>query len=119
LATVPVRKDLAGRWVGVNLTYYGLLTASGGLLAILTFLLLMGSIEQPRGLALIVVGIVLLCCLLATRLIARIVGRKQHTSSVTGAMFTGMLIAPLVMAAINRNGDAYRWCCSLSPAGAW
>ena len=47
LATLPVRKDHSGRWVGVNLTYYGLLTASGGLLAILAFLLLMGSIGRP------------------------------------------------------------------------
>jgi hypothetical protein len=108
LATLPVRKDHSGRWVGVNLTYYGLLTASGGLLAILTFLLLMGSIGQPLGTALIVVGIVLLCCLPATRLIARIVERKQHTSSISGAVFTGMLLAPLVVIAINRCGGAYR-----------
>ena len=53
-------------------------------------------------------GIVRSACLPATRLIARVVERKQHTSSVTGAVFTGMLVAPLVVTAINRCGDAYR-----------
>lgn len=108
LATLPVRKDDSGHWVGVNFTYYGLLTATGGLLAILMFLLLMASVGQPLGSALIVVGMVLLCCLPATRLIARVVERKQHTSSVTGAVFTGMLIAPFVVIASNRFSDADR-----------
>jgi prolipoprotein diacylglyceryltransferase len=116
LAALPVRKDQSGRWVGVNLTYYGLLTASGALLAILTFLMLMGSIGQPLGPVLIVVGIVVLCCLPATRLIARVVERKQHTSSVTGAVFTGMLVVPLVVTAIGSCGDTYR--IPLAPAMA-
>ena len=34
LATLPRKKEPSGTWVGVNITYYGLLSASAGLAAL-------------------------------------------------------------------------------------
>jgi hypothetical protein len=101
MATVPRKKEPSGAWVGVNLTYYGLITASAGLVAIMTFLLLMASVHASMRAALLAVGVVIVCCLPASRLVARVVERKQHTSTVAGAVFVGLLIAPLVVAALN------------------
>jgi hypothetical protein len=101
MATLPLRKEPSGTWVGVNITYYGLLTASAGLAAIVTFLMLMASIHASMSAAVIAVGVVLAVCLPASRLVARVVEKKRHTSTVAGAVFVGLLVAPLVVAAIN------------------
>jgi hypothetical protein len=106
MATVPRRKERSGHWVGVNLTYYGLLTASAGTLAMITFLILMASIHVPVRVSLPMLGSVFLFCLPATRLVARIVERKPHTSSVAAGVFVGLLVAPLVVAVANLcSGD--------------
>src|SRR5215470_855832 len=34
LAAIPIAKDAEGRWRGVNLTYYGLLTANAAIVAV-------------------------------------------------------------------------------------
>src|SRR5262245_53675560 len=73
IATVPRKKSRGEQWVGVNVTYYGLLTASAGTLGILTFLMLLGSVGVPCRASLMVVAVVILCCLPAARLIARLV----------------------------------------------
>jgi hypothetical protein len=101
MATVPRRKDRSGAWVGTNLTYYGLITASASILAVVIFLLLMTSISVPLSAALTTVAVVLVCCLPAAKLVARAVEGKQHTFSVAGAAFIGVLIAPLVVAGLN------------------
>jgi hypothetical protein len=30
VATLPLEKDASGHWAGINLTYYGVITASAG-----------------------------------------------------------------------------------------
>ena len=106
MATLPRKKDRWGQWVGVNLTYYGVLTASAGTLAILAFLMLMASINVPRGASLLAVALVLACCLPAAKLVARAVEGKPHTSSVAAAAFAGMLIVPLVVWLMNTLAGA-------------
>ena len=104
MATVPRRKQGWGLWVGANLTYYGLITACAGVLAMIIFLLLMASASVPVRSSLPILGVVFLLCLPATRLVARVVEGKQHTSSIAGAVFVGLLVAPLVVAAIDACG---------------
>ena len=106
MATLPRKKDRWGQWVGVNITYYGVLTASAGTLAILTFLMLMASINVPRGPSLLAVALVLACCFAGAKLVARAVEGKPHTSSVAAAAFVGMLIAPLVVWLMNTHAGA-------------
>jgi len=94
LATLPLHKDASGRWVGVNLTYYGLITASAALLGVATFLVLMGAIHVPLPAALAAVAAVMLACIPAASLVAQVVEKKQHTFSVGGAVAVGLLVAP-------------------------
>ena len=47
LAVVPVRKEAAGSWAGVNLTWYGLLTANAYVMAVALLFVLLGAIRVP------------------------------------------------------------------------
>ena len=116
MATVPQRRQHSGAWVGANLTYYGLITASAGTAAIAVFLVLMAAVHAPPSTGLALVAAVIACCLPASKLVARVVERKQHTSTVAGAVFIGLLVAPLAIAAINAGASAPR--APLAPAMA-
>lgn len=102
LAALPSGKNGDGEWRGKNLTWYGLLTANAYLVAVAVFLVLMGAVGVPvRGslpLAMALLG----CCVPASRLVARMVEKKAHTFTVGGAVFVGILIAPLLVALLNR-----------------
>ena len=101
MATLPRTKQHSGRWEGVNLTYYGVITASAAAVAIVIFLMLMASVHVRLSRALTVVVGIIACCLPASRLVARVIERKPHTSTVAGAVFVGQLIAPLALLAVN------------------
>jgi len=102
LATVPVRKNgREGDWTGVNFTWYGLLSANAYLVAVLVLLLLLGSVGvRPTVVALLATAM-LLCCVPASRLVARLVEKKAHTFTVGGAAFVGILITPPVIMLLN------------------
>lgn len=100
-ATVPAGKSEKGAWIGINFTWYGLLTANAYLVAVMVLLILMGSVGiSPLGTALLVVSL-LACCVPASRLVARIVEKKAHTFTVGGAVFVGILITPALISMIN------------------
>lgn len=101
LATIPMAKDAEGRWRGVNLTYYGLLTASAASVAItLLFVFLTALGVPPGGIAAIIAAECLLC-LPAAKIVARLVERKEATFTVAGAFFVGFGAAPWAIAAVN------------------
>ncbi|HVM97978.1 MAG TPA: prolipoprotein diacylglyceryl transferase family protein [Candidatus Acidoferrales bacterium] len=104
IASVPIRRH-HGHWEGVNLTFYGLLTASAAVFASGVFILLMASIHVALIAALLAVGAVLLCCAPAASLIARVVEGKRHTLTVAGALFVGLLIGPPVILTLNAVGS--------------
>lgn len=79
IASLPVSRDESGVWKGVNLTYYGLLTASTCIIAIALLFILMGAIGIPLTGTLAMVIILLLNCIPASRLMARIIEKKSHT----------------------------------------
>lgn len=101
LATLPLRKDANGHWVGVNLTYYGLLTATAAVLAVATFLILMGAVHVPVAAAVAAVAAVLLACVPAASVVAHVVEKKAHTFSVGGAVAVGLLVAPVAVWVMN------------------
>jgi len=96
LASVPLLNNGDGTWLGVNLTWYGALSALAYTLATATAVVLLGSVGMGlTGLTLMVAGMLGLC-IPAARIIARIVEGKRNTLSVGGAAFVGIVAAPWV-----------------------
>lgn len=101
LACLPVRKGPDGIWQGINLTYYGYFNALAYWVAVVMFLIMMGSQDIKIAGTLSLVTPFLAICMLASRLIARLVEKKHHTFSVGGASFAGILIAPWIIWLVN------------------
>lgn len=103
VAAVPTAKDPHGNgWQGINITWYGLLTANAYLVAVAVLLLLLGAVGvPPLGTALLAAAM-LCCCVPASRLVARIVEKKTHTFTVGGAVFVGIIITPFLIQLLNR-----------------
>jgi len=101
-AAVPVARDADGGWRGVNITWYGILSANAYGAAALLFLALAASLGAPLVLTLATVGATLALCVPASRLVARIVEGKRHTFTVGGAVFVGTIAAPFVVSLMNR-----------------
>jgi len=102
LACLPVAPRAGGGWEGINLTYYGLLTANAYLAAVAMALILLGSVGIPLADMVTLVALLLLCCVPASHWMARLVEGKAHTFTVGGAMFVGTLAAPWLVMLINR-----------------
>ena len=103
IASIPVFKTEQGEWSGVNLTWYGLLTANAYMVAVAVLLVLMGAVGVPPMGTAILAAALLSCCVPASRLVARVVEKKAHTFTVGGAVFVGIIITPLVITAINKT----------------
>lgn len=94
LASVPVARNADGSWRGVNLTWYGALSALAYTLATAVAIVLLGSVGMGlSGLALMVGGMLGLC-IPAAKIVARLVEGKPNTLSVGGAVFVGIVVAP-------------------------
>jgi len=101
LATLPLEKERNGKWKGLNLTYYGLLSANGYTFAVVMFFILGASAKIPAlGLCLFILAL-LGVCMPAAKIIARIVEKKSGTLTVGGAVFAGNLVAPWLIWLIN------------------
>ncbi|APG28676.1 prolipoprotein diacylglyceryl transferase [Syntrophotalea acetylenivorans] len=100
-ATVPSYEGTTGSWQGTNLTWYGIITASANLVALLVVFCLLGSVGVPRVAMLMVAGALLVCALPAARWIAWLVEGKQHTFTVGGAVFVGFVTLPWIVVVHN------------------
>ncbi|MBN2332446.1 MAG: prolipoprotein diacylglyceryl transferase [Deltaproteobacteria bacterium] len=109
LAVIPVRRRPDGQWTGVNLTYYGLLSANAYLLAAALVLVMFGSLGINLQPAVMLVAIMLAVCIPAASIMARLVERKGATLTVAGAVFVGNLVLPFLVMLLNR----FLW------AGSW
>jgi hypothetical protein len=101
LASVPIMKDSSGRWLGLNFTYYGLLTANALVFGVALLIVLFGSLRVPVAVTLSLIFAVLAPCLPAARWIARLVEGKQCSFTIAGAFFVGIFIAPGVLTLLN------------------
>jgi hypothetical protein len=117
LAAVPVRKKENGDWNGVNLTWYGLLTANAYAAAVAVLFILMGTVRVPAAGTAAMAAAMLSLCVPASRLVARLVEKKAHTFTVGGAVFVGVLTAPWIVFLLNRTMGA-EWGFQVSPAAA-
>ena len=105
LASVPIIKDSRGCWLGLNFTYYGLLTANALVFAVALLIILMGSLRIPAIVTLSLIFAVLTPCLPAARWIARLVEGKQCTFTIAGAFFVGIFVTPVVLMLFNAQFD--------------
>lgn len=101
LACLPYRHGPDGKWLGKNLTFYGFFSALAYVSAVIVLLIMMSSLSIPMLGTISVVVVILTVCILAARLIARLVEKKAHTFSVGAASFTGIVIGPPVIWAVN------------------
>ncbi|MDT8441926.1 MAG: prolipoprotein diacylglyceryl transferase [Desulfuromonadales bacterium] len=98
LAALPTARDPRDEhWCGINLTWYGFLSANAYLLAIMLFLVLTAAAGVPLEATLLFCGGLLALCVPASRLVARLIEKKAHTFTVGGAVFIGLLAAPWLM----------------------
>jgi hypothetical protein len=97
LCSLPKEKDGNGSWRGVNFTYYGLFNANSYALATATVFLLLGSLAVPASAIFAIAAGVLVPCIPASKILARIVEKRRYTFSVGAASFVGILLAPWVI----------------------
>jgi len=108
LAAVPVSKEGNGNWKGINLTWYGLLTANAYVVAVAALFFLLGAIRVPLAATATASAAMLLVCVPASSLIAKIVEKKAHTFTIGGAVFVGVLLAPWIIRLVNLTMGADR-----------
>ncbi|HWU41101.1 MAG TPA: hypothetical protein VN203_25900 [Candidatus Acidoferrum sp.] len=101
-AAVPIVKDAWGHWHGLNLTYYGVFQASAYTAGVAMMFVLLGAVGVPLRGNLVMAGLLLLCCIPASTLVARLVERKRATFTVAGAVFVAILMGPWVFLLANR-----------------
>lgn len=101
VATIPIHKNSDGSWKGINLTYYGAITACSYVISVTIFYLLTTS-QQLSIKAIIFITVILLAiCMPAAKFIALVVEKKKHTFSVGGASFAGIIAAPWIVLGYN------------------
>lgn len=101
LAVLPRHRADANQWHGLNLTYYGFITASAVTLAVGNMLFLLGAMHVPLGISLLFVFSLLSLAVPASKVIARAVEKNPFTFTIGGASFTGLIMAPVVVVSIN------------------
>ena len=101
MAAVPFKRREDGTWNGVNLTYYGFFNASACAFSCAMIVTLMASVRVPLIAVLAITCLLLLVCLPAAKIMARIVERKSSTFTIGGASFVGIVLLPWIIQAFN------------------
>jgi hypothetical protein len=101
IASVPKAKEAEGRWQGLNLTYYGFFQATSNSLAAVMMLILLGAIGIPAAETICLMIAIFVICWPSSRLIARLVEKKNYTFTIGGAMFAGSITAPWIISLLN------------------
>ncbi|MBC7195846.1 MAG: prolipoprotein diacylglyceryl transferase [Deferribacterales bacterium] len=96
LCIIPVKKYKNGKWYGLNITYYGLISAISYTFAVFTFLILTKSYSIKIQIIVISAILILISCMPAARFMARIIEKKKNTFTISGAAFIGTLLSPII-----------------------
>jgi hypothetical protein len=94
LAAVPVVKSGTGEWLGLNLTYYGFFSATANVFGIALAIVLLSSMGTPLRAVMAVIATIMLICVPASKLVARVIEGKRHTFTIAGAAFLGAITLP-------------------------
>lgn len=95
LAVVLGKKNDSSCWQGTNLTYYGFFIATSQLLSLTLLLVLLGAMNISLAGTILATSLLLSICVPSARIVAGIVEKKQHTFTIGGASFVGIILAPL------------------------
>ena len=101
LAAVPLARQTNGLWTGLNLTYYGLFTATGVTVATAVVCVLMAALAVPIPLTAMLIVMLLTLCVPAAKIVARLVEGKPHTFTIGGAAFIGVVVTPWIILGLN------------------
>lgn len=101
IASIPKAKEGEGHWRGLNLTYYGFFQATSCSLAAVMMLILLGAIGIPSTETFCFLIVIFAICWPASRIIARLIEKKNHTFTIGGALFAGSLSAPWIIQLLN------------------
>ncbi len=102
-AVLPTSRTERG-WQGVNITYYGIISALAYSIAIAAFVFLCGAANQSATLVTLFVAGLLMVAIPASKLIARWVEGSRATFTVGGALFATCLISPAVFYGVSVLG---------------
>lgn len=94
LAVLPGKHLEKDRWQGVNLTTYGLFNALAHMIAVALLFILTGAVGISQDKILLIMLVLMSMCLPASRLFARWIEKKEHTATVGGASFVGIIMGP-------------------------
>ena len=73
LACVPMNKNRGDAWRGINYTWYGFFQATGYVLGVALFLVLIGAVAVPSSAALTLIILILAVCAPLSRILAGLV----------------------------------------------
>lgn len=104
VASIPLHKHNDGHWIGLNLTFYGLLTAISYVVSVAAMIVMAGAVGVGLSVVLPLVAVLLAMIVPSSRWMAQLIEGKQHTFTVAGAVFIGVLLCPLAVIATNRIG---------------
>jgi hypothetical protein len=101
IASIPKAKDGEGRWRGLNLTYYGFFQATSNSLAAVMMLILLGAGGIPAVETFCLMLVIFAISWPSSRLIARLVEKKNHTFTIGGALCAGAITTPWIVQLLN------------------
>jgi hypothetical protein len=105
-AVLPVARDGEG-WQGVNITYYGVISALAYSVSISLFVFLCGAANQPSLLVLLFVAALLSVAIPASKWIAYWIEGSRATFTVGGALFVTAISAPVLFHLVNAAGSLF------------
>lgn len=100
LATIPSSKmgsDSKNSWNGSNVTFYGILLATGGLIGTVVFAFLLFSAGITLQAVTILSTAIMLIAVVSAKVIARIVEKKRNTLTVAGGATVGLYLMPFAI----------------------
>jgi prolipoprotein diacylglyceryltransferase len=115
VATIPTRKIGGNLWHGLNLTWYGALTAIAFVVAVAIVIALCASAAVPVAVVATTCAALCALSLWASRAVAQWVERMPNTHTVGGALFVVVLAAPVVLWVISVLFSWLGWAVILNP----
>ncbi|MCX7987914.1 MAG: prolipoprotein diacylglyceryl transferase [Thermodesulfovibrio sp.] len=93
LATIPYRRSENGTYQGINLTFYGLITAISCLLSTFLFISLLKIINFPEIGTYLILTLILVVGIPSSKILATIIEGRKNTLTIGGAVFISGLIS--------------------------
>jgi hypothetical protein len=110
VAAFPLEKMDQGRWRGLNLTWYGLLSANAYTFGVVMVVILAASAGMPISVLVLLTVLLLAVTIPASKGVARIVEKKKATLTIGGAVFAGVVTAPWIIMLVNAAlGSAFNF----------